>query len=310
MARALLFIVVQLSVCYSFNRIQNAIKLSFGGKLFSSVNDDLLVNQRNNTPATMDKSLEAAKLRKIVLLLSKEREDRRIELMATEMAINRAEAELQEIEESDSPTSAFISGTYDYGYQSKSAGSSVEGASSVAGSTVPRSALFLASDNFKRELNNLLSSFRVNEEESWSDADLARRKKLSQLTLSNDAIWKREKSRKSISAPWLIKAPYYLLCFLLDFLFDGRPISRFYFLETVARMPYFSYITMIHTYETLGWLRRSTEAKRIHFAEEYNEFHHLLIWESLGGDQEWKVRRKTSRVNQISHLDIYCCFNR
>ena len=61
-------------------------------------------------------------------------------------------------------------------------------------------------------------------------------------------------------------------------------------ITTVARMPNFSYITMLHTYETLGWWRRSTEAKRVHFAEEYNEFHHLLIWESLGGDQAWRVR--------------------
>jgi hypothetical protein len=31
-----------------------------------------------------------------------------------------------------------------------------------------------------------------------------------------------------------------------------RPIQRFWFLETVARMPYFSYISCIHLYETLG----------------------------------------------------------
>ena len=30
--------------------------------------------------------------------------------------------------------------------------------------------------------------------------------------------------------------------------------------------------------------------KRIHFAEEWNEFHHLLIMESLGGDQPYWVR--------------------
>ena len=30
--------------------------------------------------------------------------------------------------------------------------------------------------------------------------------------------------------------------------------------------------------------------KRIHFAEEMNEFHHLMIMESLGGDQRWWVR--------------------
>ena len=52
------------------------------------------------------------------------------------------------------------------------------------------------------------------------------------------------RSRQEIRAPWIIKAPYLLLCLFLDLLFDGKPIERFYFLETVARMPYFSYITM------------------------------------------------------------------
>ncbi len=43
-------------------------------------------------------------------------------------------------------------------------------------------------------------------------------------------------------------------------------------------------------YETLGFWRRSADVKRIHFAEEWNEFHHLLIMESLGGDQPYWVR--------------------
>jgi len=30
--------------------------------------------------------------------------------------------------------------------------------------------------------------------------------------------------------------------------------------------------------------------KRVHFAEELNEYRHLLIMESLGGDQKWWVR--------------------
>jgi ubiquinol oxidase len=47
---------------------------------------------------------------------------------------------------------------------------------------------------------------------------------------------------------------------------------------------------MLHLYETLGFWRRSADVKRIHFAEEINEFRHLLIMESLGGDQQWGVR--------------------
>jgi len=85
----------------------------------------------------------------------------------------------------------------------------------------------------------------------------------------------------------LIKLPYLALCGVLDSLFEGRPIARFWFLETVARVPYFSYTSMITLYETIGWWRRSAEARRVHFEEEWNEFHHLLIMEALGGDQAW-----------------------
>lgn len=89
----------------------------------------------------------------------------------------------------------------------------------------------------------------------------------------------------------MIKVPYYVLCFLLDVVFEGRFVpGRFFLLETVARMPYFSYISMLHFYETLGLWRRSADVKRVHFAEEWNEFHHLLIMESLGGDQQYWVR--------------------
>jgi ubiquinol oxidase len=40
----------------------------------------------------------------------------------------------------------------------------------------------------------------------------------------------------------------------------------------------------------LGFWRRSKDVKRVHFAEEWNEFHHLMIMESLGGDQPYWVR--------------------
>ena len=80
-------------------------------------------------------------------------------------------------------------------------------------------------------------------------------------------------------------------------------------------MPYFSYISMLHLYESLGWWRAGAELRKVcagaasgrcdgvrrqgldpgaalappllqvHFAEEWNEMHHLQIMESLGGDQ-------------------------
>ena len=47
---------------------------------------------------------------------------------------------------------------------------------------------------------------------------------------------------------------------------------------------------MLHLYETFGFWRRSADVKRVHFSEEINEYRHLLIMESLGGDQSWWVR--------------------
>eukprot|EP00270_Netrium_digitus_P019752 TRINITY_DN7871_c0_g2_i1.p1 TRINITY_DN7871_c0_g2~~TRINITY_DN7871_c0_g2_i1.p1 ORF type:complete len:599 (+),score=109.40 TRINITY_DN7871_c0_g2_i1:254-1798(+) len=116
------------------------------------------------------------------------------------------------------------------------------------------------------------------------------RQKLGQLTLSNDAVWQREHSRPPVKAPWWILGPYYALCLMLDVIFDGRPFQRFWFLETVARMPYFSYISMLHLYETLGWWRVGAEVRKVHFAEEWNEMNHLKIMESLGGDKLWVDR--------------------
>lgn len=113
---------------------------------------------------------------------------------------------------------------------------------------------------------------------------------LKKLTLSNEAVWEREKSRPPVKAPWWILGPYYVLCLMLDVIFKDRPIQRFWFLETVARMPYFSYISMLHLYETLGWWRVGAEVRKVHFAEEWNEMHHLKIMESLGGDLEWRDR--------------------
>jgi ubiquinol oxidase len=93
-----------------------------------------------------------------------------------------------------------------------------------------------------------------------------------------------------VEAPLPIILAYKFLCWLLDRVYEGRPIQRFWFLETVARMPYFSYISMLHLYESLGWWRAGAELRKVHFAEEWNELHHLQIMESLGGDQLWVDR--------------------
>lgn len=79
------------------------------------------------------------------------------------------------------------------------------------------------------------------------------------------------------------------LVFVIDALYKDKPYQRFYVLETVARVPYFSYISCLHYLETIGqkdnigWLR-------IHWAEGWNELHHLLIMEELGGSKRWVDR--------------------
>ncbi len=43
-----------------------------------------------------------------------------------------------------------------------------------------------------------------------------------------------------------------LLVFIINVLYRDRSYARFYVLETVARVPYFAYISVLHLYETLG----------------------------------------------------------
>jgi hypothetical protein len=72
---------------------------------------------------------------------------------------------------------------------------------------------------------------------------------------------------------------------VLSMVYKDRPYARFAALETIARVPYFSYTSVLHLYETFGWFRQK-EYMQIHFAESWNEMHHLLIMEELGGNKE------------------------
>ena len=76
---------------------------------------------------------------------------------------------------------------------------------------------------------------------------------------------------------------------ILSLYYGERHFARFAALETIARVPYFSYTSVLHLYETLGWFRKK-EYNKMHFAESWNELHHLLIMESLGGTDEFGDR--------------------
>jgi len=71
----------------------------------------------------------------------------------------------------------------------------------------------------------------------------------------------------------------------IDIAYKSNPYARFYVLETVARVPYFAYLSVMHLKETFGAREAGlSERMRVHYAEADNELHHLLIMESLGGN--------------------------
>jgi len=76
---------------------------------------------------------------------------------------------------------------------------------------------------------------------------------------------------------------------VLDLFYKDRDYARFYVLETIARVPYFAFVSVLHMYESFGWWRRADYIK-VHFAESWNELHHLLTMEALGGDERWVDR--------------------
>eukprot|EP00594_Rhizosolenia_setigera_P007128 CAMPEP_0178953344 /NCGR_PEP_ID=MMETSP0789-20121207/8368_1 /TAXON_ID=3005 /ORGANISM="Rhizosolenia setigera, Strain CCMP 1694" /LENGTH=302 /DNA_ID=CAMNT_0020634595 /DNA_START=174 /DNA_END=1082 /DNA_ORIENTATION=- len=81
----------------------------------------------------------------------------------------------------------------------------------------------------------------------------------------------------------LIDTVYNIICFLYPVRGNKRDFARFFVLETVARVPYFAYLSVMHLRETFGE-RDLGDKMRTHYAEADNELHHLLIMESLGGN--------------------------
>lgn len=157
---------------------------------------------------------------------------------------------------------------------------------------IPMSFVDFAIENMKVELFKKRYGFVSdpyenvqNSEEAYKIRKL--RKSLKHLKLNDKNIWKREQMREHIECPRALLVSYYAICHILDVIFKDKPIDRFWFLETIARMPYFSYVAILHMYETLGWWELDSKLKRKHYLEEENEVHHLKIMESLGGNSKW-----------------------
>ena len=91
---------------------------------------------------------------------------------------------------------------------------------------------------------------------------------------------------------------------VIDKLYENRDYARFYVLETVARVPYFSFVSVLHLYETLGVWRKS-DYLETHFAQTMNEFHHLLIMEDLGGDERF-IDRFFAQHTAVAYYWLTC----
>jgi len=75
---------------------------------------------------------------------------------------------------------------------------------------------------------------------------------------------------------------------IIDFLYRDLPIQRFWVLETIARAPYFAFLSVLHLRESLG-LRTDSHyyLMKEHFAQTVNETEHLIEMESRGGSNRW-----------------------
>ncbi len=172
----------------------------------------------------------------------------------------------------------------DYGYKSNI----VEKKTDV----IPMSFFKFCYVNMKKEFNEKRYGFQYDpysnsKSKKESFAILRRRKSLKMLELNDSNIWERARNREPIECSRMVLITYYFICHILDMIYRDNPIDRFWFLESVARMPYSSYVTIIHMYETLGWWELDGELKKKHYEEEANETDHLRIMESLGGNAKW-----------------------
>jgi ubiquinol oxidase len=126
----------------------------------------------------------------------------------------------------------------------------------------------LAATSFVRQGKDLIR--QVVQSVGLKEEDPLRPPNALKVTLSNDAVTAAEDKRISdgggVDAHPVSLALYDIGCLFLDQLFDERPIQRFWFLETIARIPYFSYVSMLHLYESFGWFR-AVELRKVHAAE-------------------------------------------
>ena len=156
---------------------------------------------------------------------------------------------------------------------------------------IPKNVFGMAKDNLQLGMhrNIFFETDPYSHVTSWEEKNDIRlfRNQTKKLSLDANQIMIREHNREQVNAPRLMMIVYNLICWSLDIIYEGKPLDRFWMLETVARQPYFSYVAILHMYETLGWWEVNGELRKEHADEEFNETMHLKIMESMGADRMW-----------------------
>ena len=92
---------------------------------------------------------------------------------------------------------------------------------------------------------------------------------------------------------------------ILDVWFpENRPIQRFWLLETVARMPYFSYNSMLTLYEILGWWRKSSDLRKVHFSGRMERVPTFARHGKSRGDRKWSDRFLGQHAALVYYLGL------
>ncbi len=95
---------------------------------------------------------------------------------------------------------------------------------------------------------------------------------------------------------WLLDVNHFLVgsaVTAVNAMYDGakQPFHRLWVLEVVARVPYFSFLCILHLAESLGLgSERISDLQRRHFDENENEAIHLAIMDTLGGGSRFQDR--------------------
>jgi ubiquinol oxidase len=69
-------------------------------------------------------------------------------------------------------------------------------------------------------------------------------------------------------------------------------------------VPHFACASVLHFLETFGQWRK-VEYLKLHFAEDWNELHHLLIMEELGGNESWFDRFIAQHIALAHHFMVF-----